>query len=1111
MTLRHVAHDRDKQHVTPPKAQQPETPQPTQSSQQVHPVALIQRLYTAHQELPLHPNAILSLQRTIGNRAVQRQLTQQAKSQSHTRLTDPIQPQVRVHPTSDTYAQASARGGFVQRKSDPKPDTADALIDVPVAWVVETPDPQAEPIAKLKKGDPIKVLGISGDFVKIVWQNGIAYVSRFDPALADGDWIVIVPDAQLAAGATPKIAPHGGQPDAAGPLVVFTSQSQTGPETHYQTDQSGTDVVVQGPLSQGVSADEVDAICQKVADARAKIHERYMQVNATGYWATPGTEKALAAGKGLTAAQNKEIADFQSRNANWAEGPQATAEYGKWLATALPTGVTDGKDPRWQIFQRVFPWEGNPSTINAYDRANVTWGVGFAPPAQVQSMIERVFAKSPEAKAAFLHAGITVDNNHQFLVVDPDKKWKLRGRDAELYIRGNRRLLSLLENVAQGVFQEEFQHRAASSPDPRQAVLDAQFETFVANALSGIPASLLNHPDLDFKALAAHSIHGLSGFYNWTDLAKLSTLKQLVQYIWDTGPSKPWFDAIVSNEKGWRSWPDTTKTCGWKTKEAEAAAKAAKAAAGQPTVARQADSDTLRGAETVLALGGGGEPVNEQLRRRVEEVTGADLAGVRVHTGAESARAARSLQAHAYTVGQEIHFAAGQYRPGTSDGAHLIAHELAHAAQQRGVVGQPGTLLAVSQPGDALEREADHIAEAATQGGIVPVSIAEPQLQRAKVIDANPDVGPFHPFDMEGANKFNAGRATKLDMAAIQYFLKVPLMLPREGYYFNKDKGGEKTAAKTAESAYPDPMERLRHFTQFPGERWVDIIEPITLATIEWQESWNAANPTTKLEENGKLDDATLKAFATKGYNVKQGKVTEDWTAVDRADFRAIRAEEAGSHKQVERGGGSGFAKRLAIVELAASQIGKVLSVDRGDGNKYGWERILRYYEVAYAGTNTPPTKDKPQGEPFFPSQFGDNTEDLADKKKTGPSLKQPVKDTMAAGKFSFPNPGGPWSWCAIFAVWAVRAATGVGRWDGKVNGLPFVADPKLKDAQRGDILYIISDNQHHCILAHEPEPDAPDGPYETIEGNLEGQEVRRCRRWTSANLHGYYRAVQDE
>ncbi|HME21275.1 MAG TPA: DUF4157 domain-containing protein [Acetobacteraceae bacterium] len=62
----------------------------------------------------------------------------------------------------------------------------------------------------------------------------------------------------------------------------------------------------------------------------------------------------------------------------------------------------------------------------------------------------------------------------------------------------------------------------------------------------------------------------------------------------------------------------------------------------------------------------------------------ADFAGVRVHTGAEAAEAAQAVQARAFTVGQQIVFGAGAYRPADADGRHLLAHELAHVGQQTG-------------------------------------------------------------------------------------------------------------------------------------------------------------------------------------------------------------------------------------------------------------------------------------------------------------------------------------------------------------------------------------------------------------------------------------------
>ena len=62
---------------------------------------------------------------------------------------------------------------------------------------------------------------------------------------------------------------------------------------------------------------------------------------------------------------------------------------------------------------------------------------------------------------------------------------------------------------------------------------------------------------------------------------------------------------------------------------------------------------------------------------------GHDFSQVRVHHDARAAEHAQQLSARAFTVGADIHFGAGEYRPGTRGGRQLIAHELAHFVQQQ--------------------------------------------------------------------------------------------------------------------------------------------------------------------------------------------------------------------------------------------------------------------------------------------------------------------------------------------------------------------------------------------------------------------------------------------
>ncbi|MCT7981353.1 eCIS core domain-containing protein [Laspinema olomoucense] len=79
---------------------------------------------------------------------------------------------------------------------------------------------------------------------------------------------------------------------------------------------------------------------------------------------------------------------------------------------------------------------------------------------------------------------------------------------------------------------------------------------------------------------------------------------------------------------------------------------------------------------------GGGQPLSPSLREPMEREFGADFSGVRVHTGAQADGLARSIQAKAFTTGQDVFFQQGAYEPGSRGGQELIAHELTHVVQQ---------------------------------------------------------------------------------------------------------------------------------------------------------------------------------------------------------------------------------------------------------------------------------------------------------------------------------------------------------------------------------------------------------------------------------------------
>jgi hypothetical protein len=102
---------------------------------------------------------------------------------------------------------------------------------------------------------------------------------------------------------------------------------------------------------------------------------------------------------------------------------------------------------------------------------------------------------------------------------------------------------------------------------------------------------------------------------------------------------------------------------------------------------------------------------------------GHDFSRVRIHTDSRAAASARSVNAQAYAVGENVVFDDGRYAPSTGRGERLLAHELTHVAQQQGVAQRSGP-LAIGRRDDPAEREAEDAA--APHATAVPVLRREP-------------------------------------------------------------------------------------------------------------------------------------------------------------------------------------------------------------------------------------------------------------------------------------------------------------------------------------------------------------------------------------------------
>ncbi|NJO15952.1 MAG: DUF4157 domain-containing protein [Thioploca sp.] len=78
----------------------------------------------------------------------------------------------------------------------------------------------------------------------------------------------------------------------------------------------------------------------------------------------------------------------------------------------------------------------------------------------------------------------------------------------------------------------------------------------------------------------------------------------------------------------------------------------------------------------------GGRPLASETRSYMEPRFSADFSNVRIHSDTEAASLSNQLSARAFTYQNHIFFSRDQYQPGTSEGKHLLAHELTHTIQQ---------------------------------------------------------------------------------------------------------------------------------------------------------------------------------------------------------------------------------------------------------------------------------------------------------------------------------------------------------------------------------------------------------------------------------------------
>jgi hypothetical protein len=176
---------------------------------------------------------------------------------------------------------------------------------------------------------------------------------------------------------------------------------------------------------------------------------------------------------------------------------------------------------------------------------------------------------------------------------------------------------------------------------------------------------------------------------------------------------------------------------------------AAKALLGQPTGGRaQTPHVSPAVAANIQALEGGGSPLPQVTRAFFEPRFGVDFSQVRVHTDGRAAQTTSSINARAFTLGQNIAFGTGQYAPYSHAGRQVLAHELTHVVQQNGsqlqraqlrVPGQVPQVVTALEPDTERKGGATISNKDRSATGVKSGELARRVLGQGAVLSRRPD------------------------------------------------------------------------------------------------------------------------------------------------------------------------------------------------------------------------------------------------------------------------------------------------------------------------------------------------------------------------------------
>jgi hypothetical protein len=246
------------------------------------------------------------------------------------------------------------------------------------------------------------------------------------------------------------------------------------------------------------------------------------------------------------------------------------------------------------------------------------------------------------------------------------------------------------------------------------------------------------------------------------------------------------------------------------------------------------------------ALRSAGQPLDASARGNFERHFGRDLGGVRLHTDGTAAKAAKGLNAAAFTVGNDIVFAPGRYAPRTAGGRLLLLHELRHVEQQRSATPTPAPEIDPPQS----------IHEGAARRLLDPHVDSLP-LQRIQCAPDDPQ------FSLGGGAVDTVGKVAFGDSS--WPFLKAVF----EGFIgglLTDVKSGRGDQAKDHMSKLLIPWNAAKFYTGYLVGLVVGLVSPITdlvkgvigivrlaVSALEWLAKWSPAGVAISPERQQKI------------------------------------------------------------------------------------------------------------------------------------------------------------------------------------------------------------------------------------------------------------------